>query len=368
MNRLARGEWAVRRTLLVVALTALVLQVYVEVLFAQGLSSVGADFLNQIYVAGGDVLSGDVSWLTRLVDDAYTTAPYPPPLVLALSPISFIPQALAVGLWLGILVMCAAVTLRVLGVRDPRCYVAWLFSAPVVVGVYYGNVTLLLVLCLALMWRYRDRPLVCAGAASVLAVVKLWPFVLVLWMLFTGRKRAAAYTVFLASTALLLAWGVLGFAGVGDYPGALQAFSERFAGFGYSLVSLFVHGGMPVDVASALALCAGALFLIPAARSDDTTSLLFVIVAALVASSIVWLHYYAFLIVPLAARSPRFGVLWLYPLSLWMAADLFIVYRQPAGAAAALISTIVFMALDLRSKRARQPSPVLRESEILASG
>ncbi len=42
------------------------------------------------------------------------------------------------------------------------------------------------------------------------------------------------------------------------------------------------------------------------------------IVASLALSPIVWLHYFALLLVPLAITRPRFGPVWILPIALWV--------------------------------------------------
>src|SRR5262245_27698013 len=92
---------AVGRTVQAAGLTLIALALLVQALVQVGellaLDDVGADFVNQTYEAGANVLSGDATWLTRGFDTIYTTAPYPPPLVIALSPLSLLPEAVAIA-------------------------------------------------------------------------------------------------------------------------------------------------------------------------------------------------------------------------------------------------------------------------------
>ena len=61
----------------------------------------------------------------------------------------------------------------------------------VVHGLFYGNLTVLLVLPLALAWRYRDRARVVGLAVGVAVAAKLFVWPLVVWLLLTRRFRAA---------------------------------------------------------------------------------------------------------------------------------------------------------------------------------
>ncbi len=341
----ARRIWPVGAALLIVALE---LQSAYEVRFLRSLSRVGADFLNQIYVAGGEAAHGRATWLSGDVHVVGTTAPYLPPVVFAFAPFSRFPEGLAIALWLAVLAAAAVAVLPVLGVGDWRLYVLWLLSPPVVIGLYYGNITLLLVLALALMWRFRDRAGLCSAAAVFMTVVKLWPFVFVLWMWMTGRRRAAVYTAVATPLLVLATWGALSFAGLRDYPSTLNRFSERFARNGYSIVSILANAGTSVGLATVVASLVALALLVAATRADEGRSLLLIVCAGLASSTIVWLHYYGFLVVAFAILAPELGALWVYPLALWLAADLFARYGQPSGAVAAVVVSALFVAAAMK--------------------
>jgi hypothetical protein len=48
-------------------------------------------------------------------------------------------------------------------------------------------------------------------------------------------------------------------------------------------------------------------------RRDDLGSFAWAITAALLASPMVWTHYYSLLLVPLALATPTWGIVWLAP-------------------------------------------------------
>ena len=69
-------------------------------------------------------------------------------------------------------------------------------TSPVVVhGLYFGNLTILLVLLVALAWRYRDEARLAGLALGVAVAAKLFVWPLVVWLLLTRRFRAAAWAV-----------------------------------------------------------------------------------------------------------------------------------------------------------------------------
>ena len=99
--------------------------------------------------------------------DVGNPALYPPLLMMLVLPLTFLPWWLGLSTWLAILSGGMAVSLYVLGVRDVRCYVAALVSAPVVTGLLWANAAVLLVLPIALAWKWRSHQLQ-AGSWSVL--------------------------------------------------------------------------------------------------------------------------------------------------------------------------------------------------------
>ena len=83
----------------------------------------------------------------------------------------------------------SSLTLRVLEIRDLRCYAAALLWVPTISGVLLGNVSIPLAFALAVVWRYRDAvwpPAVALGLA-VSAKLLLWP--MFVWTLATRRLR-----------------------------------------------------------------------------------------------------------------------------------------------------------------------------------
>ena len=71
------------------------------------------------------------------------------------------------------------------------------------------------------------------------------------------------------------------------------------------------------DTAWALWLAVGLAVLVAgvivAIRGDEQRAFALLIAASLVLTPIVWLHYFAILIVPLAIARPRFDLTWLLP-------------------------------------------------------
>ncbi len=119
---------------------------------------------------------------------------YPAPAALLMVPFALLPFTVSATLFAFILVASIPLALRLLGVRDWRCYGLVLVTAPVANAVNVDAVSPLLLLGLALVWRYRDRmfPAACALAALIVLKLFLWPFVL--WFAFTRRLATALLT------------------------------------------------------------------------------------------------------------------------------------------------------------------------------
>ena len=84
--------------------------------------------------------------------------------------------------------------------------------------------------------------------------------------------------------------------------------------FSYTPYALLIDLGASSSVARTVTLAAGTAVLALAWRRR---SLGLFIAAALVVSPIVWRHFFALLIVPVALSRPRFGPAWLVPLAFW---------------------------------------------------
>ena len=72
-------------------------------------------------------------------------------------------------MWFVVLAAGVLASMWIVGVRDWRCLVLALTSPVVLQGLYWGNLTIALLLPLALAWRYRERATI-AGLAVGSAV------------------------------------------------------------------------------------------------------------------------------------------------------------------------------------------------------
>jgi hypothetical protein len=301
--------WVAARRLLVspVTLWAVVL---ISVLFTLG-------FIEARFVVGGlygedffptfwqpwEALRAGVSPYPDAADPLAQGSPFPyPPLAAELTlPLSWLPYGWSYAVFAAGLLVSAALTLWALEVRRPLVWALWLLSAAVVGATGAGNATLLVILAVALTWRWRDRPALAAAALTAGLVLKLFVWPVWFWLLFTRRYRAAAYTAAATAVLMLGSWAVIGFDGLLEYPTLLRNTSEALGDRGLLAYALTAKVASHT-VASAVGLGVAAALLITAflQRANDRASITLAVLASLYASPILWLHYFGLLVVPAA--------------------------------------------------------------------
>ncbi len=87
---------------------------------------------------------------------------YPPLSAYLFVPFTLLPTVAAEVIIVALVIAAVPATLLVLGVRDWRCYAIAFLWWPTIIAIQTANVTLPLLLGLALVWRYRDRRVVAA--------------------------------------------------------------------------------------------------------------------------------------------------------------------------------------------------------------
>jgi alpha-1,2-mannosyltransferase len=245
---------------------------------------------------------------------------YPPVTAFLFAPLSVLPVVLAQVVMLALGAVCIFGALRLLDVRDWRCYGIAAVSAPAVNSLALGAVTSFLLLGVAAAWRFRSRPHVAGGLVAVTAVGKLFLWPLGLWLLVTRRWRAALAAVAAGLVLLLAGWAAIGFAGMRSYPHLLRVLSQVEEGTSYSPVALLNLSGAAAGLlTAALAVLLVAVVVLAARGTDgDRRALAVAVIGSLVVTPIVWLHYFLLLLVPIALYRPRLSPLWFAPALLWL--------------------------------------------------
>jgi alpha-1,2-mannosyltransferase len=281
--------------------------------------------LRPVYAAAEAILDGESPYPSDEDSLTATGAPYvypPVPALLAL-PATRIPvDAAGLILMIALAVVAFAIPF-VLGVRDWRCYGLLLLWPPVIVAIQTGNVTLWIGLAAALVWRYRERSLVSAAGVGVTLAVKflLWP--LLLWLAATRRVGTAIVSCGITAALLFLSWAAIGFRGIAEYPGLLKRLEETVGPDAYTIDNLIGDLGAGPAFARIVWLAVGLGLLVAVIllgrRGDERSAFIVALAAALALSPLVWLHYFALLVVIVAVAQPRLGPVWFLPLVMFLA-------------------------------------------------
>lgn len=285
--------------------------------------AVAVDFHSAYYPALVRLLHGGNPYGVSHRDIIAGTAfVYPALSAVALAPFAALGRGVGEIVYMLVCIACVPATLRTLNVRDWRAYGIVFFWLPIYGGWQTANVTLPLMLMTALVWRHRDRPIV-AGLVTA-AAISLKPFVwpLGLWLLATRRFRAAAFAFGWGLVINVLAWAIVGFNEVRTY---LHLSSEVTAALwrgGYSMLAVAHHLGLGRSAGETLLLVVSAaaglaLVYLGVVKRRDREAFSFAVVLMLVASPLVWAHYFALLLVPIALYRSRLSPLWAVPILMW---------------------------------------------------
>ena len=246
---------------------------------------------------------------------------YPPVSAYLLAPFTLLPPIAAEIVAVVLIAAAAPAALLLLGVRDWRCHAIAFLWWPTIIGIQSGNLTLPMVLGLALVWRYRDRRVVAALVAGLVVALKLFFWPLLIWLVATRRYRTAALAAAASASFVLVPWAGIGFAGLRRYPHLLESVSSSEGPRSYSVAAL-LHAAVPSWTAATTVetLLGAALLLVVLAagrRGRDRDAFALSIVAFLVLSPLLEMHYLAVLLVVVALYRRTFSLAWVVPLLIW---------------------------------------------------
>lgn len=285
--------------------------------------------LNGLPIYGADQLSGPYAPQRQFL---YL---YPPPLAAAVTPLALVVPTdyrAAAWLWAGLgAVVLVAGTLAiarsvdlVARVRGATGWGPWLIVAvaisfpPVVGELVLGNVHLLLFGLLAVAWlgvRRGDRVgEQWAGlAVGIAAAIKVFPGLLLVWFLLTGRRRAAFWVLIGGLLAIALSLPVTGLQPWLDFPAALLNLSSPSDTTDTLAPTVWLAAWVDFSTArwivtlGALAILAWAARRLPTRGSFAAAVLLSVLIAPAL-----YHHYLAILVLPmLLLLSERRNLPWL---------------------------------------------------------
>lgn len=248
---------------------------------------------------------------------------YPPPVALLMVPFGLVRFEVAATVFTLLLVAAMTLTLRYLGVRDWRCYGAVFASVVVLGALRLGALTPLLALGLAVAWRFRGRRLVLAAVLASLVIAKLFLWPVLVWAAWTGRRAETAIAIGIGASSSLLAWAVLDFQGIAEYPELLRRVAETQFEKSYSAAALAASVGVPDRLALwvpvLLAPVGVAVIALSSRRQNgDAAAFVTAVATSLLLSPLVWLHYFVLLVVLIAMTHSQFTWAWLLPLAYWI--------------------------------------------------
>jgi hypothetical protein len=129
------------------------------------------------------------------------------------------------------------------------------------------------------------------------------------------------YTAVLAGLLLVLSWAVVGFAGVDGYFELLRRIRVLSEDDAYSVFVVATESGVSAGVAHAIQFVLIAVVLaacvVLGRRGNERAAFVLAIATGLLASPIVWRHYFELLVPAVAVAQPTLGVVWFAPLAMW---------------------------------------------------
>ena len=261
---------AFRTTLVPLAYAGLPLLLAALIFAVGGRHALGFDFHGGIWNAAQDLLNGRSPYRPARLDAiaahirAGGAAPtivelpvYPPTVMLVLAPLGLLPATVANAVFVALLVPLPALALRLVGVRDLRCYAIAYACAPVLLGIEIGTLSPILMLGLAAAWRWRDRAVAVALVVCGLICLKLFLWPMVIWLAATRRWRAAGLSLVATAVVTLAGFAVVGFGDLTTYPHMLSTLSWIEQSQSYSVVSAAMAVGAGQSAARAAAVLLG---------------------------------------------------------------------------------------------------------------
>jgi Glycosyltransferase family 87 len=289
---------------------------------------------------------------------SHTAFVYPPLGAFLGAPLALFPAHTADILVTVLAALTVPAILLLVGVRDWRCIGASLLWLPTISAIHLGTVSLPMALGVALMWRWRDRPLRAGVVLGLVIALKLFLWPLVVWLAITRRYKAAAVSVVSGTILVLVPWIPLGGAGLLSYPHRLNVLTGLEAKLGFSPAALLAHLGVGWSAAEAVGYALGISLLVWAyrRRNDEAGALALICAASLLLTPILWPNYLVIMLVPLAVLRPRFGIEWLLPVLLLGES----VFAPPTWEVALLLGVLAALTTTaLGPHRRRRPHPAL---------
>ena len=267
--------------------------------------------LRVFYEAGNAVLQGESPYPAVGTPAVYSEHAfvYPIAAVVPFLPLALLPWGLAKLVFFALSVVAVILALRLIGVRGALPFIAVFLSSSFIRSGQLGTLNALLLAGALVAWHYRDSVAPLVGVLTAVIVPKLFLAPLLGWPLVTRRWKATAVTV-IAVAAVLGIGFVVGPLSVTDYAQMMGELSDKLAhkGWGGYRLLLDITGSHQVAQfgtwlgAAAVLGVSLAWYLRYRAEVILFTG---AIVAAIIASPIVWTHYYLLAMAPLLVAGVR---------------------------------------------------------------
>ncbi len=295
------------------------------------LGSKGWGFDFQAYLAAAQRLArGDPIYQQYSLDGPFRPGPfglylYSPPFAVATLPFTLLSLQTAETTWYLLRIALLVVACAAMPVRPTiRCLVFAVaaVTSPVLIDMNLGNVSVLVTVILAFVWRGLDRPLGSVALAVDMTIRPTLGLVMV-WYLLRRRWWPVIWTVAAGIVIVIASLPIVGIRGYTDFLTVLRNLTEVTGqannldlgstvarlGAGALGASMALYGGYVLGI--------GAMLV--SLRYDRDTSFMVTIGATLLLAPLLWDHYLAALLLPAAFLAQR-GKTWglALPLLAWL--------------------------------------------------
>lgn len=311
---------------------AMLAALFLLVTLARFLNTVGWGFDFESYFHAGQRLArGDFPiyhlWTLegQFRPGPYDLYLYAPPLAVAMMPFTMLSLPVATLLWFGIRVALLVVACALMPVRPTIRLLAFAVAAvtsPVLIDLNLGNISVVVMVLLAFVWRGLDRP---AGSIILAVAITVRPTLGILlgWWVIRRCWRPLVWTIGAGLMIILVTLPFTGYAdSVGiphvsppllhsweDYVTVLRnVYDVTGVDNNLDLGSTVLNYGLPV-VAALAALYGGyvlaAVAVVWSLRYDRELSFMVTVGATMLLAPLLWDHYLAILVLPAAFLAQR---------------------------------------------------------------